>query len=1491
MVLIDQKNIVEFLGYMQSGAFETWCFVSAIVTDSMSLKQSLKGAKAAIERNDPQVALEHVDDALYYDKNSYLAYIFRGKSYQLLDQGDSAIEAFKKATALEPENVLGWKGYFQTASSQDKYDVFFSVLTTLIRLQIDQGLGIGDTIKDVYNYLNRRNYKLNEALHVEFLRSVLPGTELGDLAPGSFGDTDANFCKLIDILSRSEGDIISTMVQKEKLRLPRTLTQENRNYLDLVAWSVYKKSEVGALYDQFMHYCRDDDLRVRYEELRLKYKYGVLKVAPNKAALFAEIKQAVDDMVLVRTPSLFCWKLHFDWCDVLQLGELDRGNLSYFLQHFQSDGLAKVLYAYLMSDISPWNAQRDFPELFIAGSGRKGGHRKDAKVPQNGDNPTQIAPQDSGEEEPPTSDEEDQNGNGGLSKDEEPSQSSKLPPSEILSLMLRGFVNCADSILANRIICNYYIHIREYPEGSKRCREAIKLLADTQRTVGVELVHTREDILCSLATIYTYYEAPKNYSRALQLYDRILETSPHHIKSFIGKGLILLEKGDVSAALELLETAMKASPDSVDAASEYYWCLIKMGRTEEGRQGLENTLKRVIGHDVGSGDVRAVLHWRIAKSLVGETENQDKEESKSDEYSARLDSERIQAAHKHLLDSLKDTQNYPPTYTLLGWLYEERFGDHARAQKCFYKAFELDVAELTAARYLVADLTDKNQWSLAEMLCQRVVETERSRRMLVGGSHEEGDNSWPYRVLGCSALNGQDDARAVEWFQTALRMTSMDIECWIGLGEAYYNCGRFEAAAKVFRRALDMDGSRWVVHYMLGVVLCEMGEFSEGLEHLGKADSLTFDEACVLSAKYEAQIEYSRRLIDGGFFGRAIETVSSGLQSLSRAVKTSPNSPKLWKSMGDAFRVFLVVRERALLFPFEQVEAVLSSQKTLLSAEPEYEVYFERAKTLHEEESIVDAIGCFLVVSAYGGVVALPKSAPRALRSAAWYNLGVAMMECERESGKGGDSNKNENLKFPDSTPACPSIAPLKKAVRLEQNNPVFWLALGNAYASSHAALAQHCYIRSLSLDGRNADVWTNLGALYLLHGDSELAQTAFLRSQSMAPQQAKSWMGTALGAHELHDERTAASLFTHAYVVANGRVPLAQLLYGLSVVQRHIAVGGSDPSDVAAAQEVSVANFAMAQYLRYQPEDVLGLELALAVSERCQNYDAGVVVGERLCRIHEQNYERKEDVESLAKYAATTANVARLHLGKEDYQKALEMAESALELNAAAEEERQEIGSKPEQQSQELSLTLSCHVVIGLCHFFQQNFAQAVQELKSIVDSHKTSQRIATLTAQILYACNNSDSQQAALDELFSHIEKHGSSLLVVLTLGALAVAENCKEYYDAIREELSSLSLLETVTDTTRSVPRLLAALEERLGSSSLIVWRRTAVLFPHDFHVWRRLNCSMAIALADLRDTKVTAWDLANAYSSTHELRHMQRAVMLDPLRAGQFAAVRI
>lgn len=1371
----------------------------------MSLKQCLKEAKKCLEANEPDAALVSVDAALALDPQNYYAHIFAGKAHQLRHDPQRAAQSFERATTLEPDTLLGWKAYFQVARALDDINLFLRVLAGYLERQIAQLAGVADTVKEAQNYWQRHD---NPAWRERVLRASLPDGALGALTPATqplFGGLALhNLTQLVELVQRRERLEVQRLVAKERVRLPRTMLPEHRAALSAVKWLVYRQLDLAALLEQLVSVCDDDATRRHYEGVLLELKYDMLVAAPQKQRLQREVWRLAEGMVVVRHPSALCWTLYFDWLDVASLSDpLDLATVVHFLTHFGALGLGMVVHAYVMSDFSPYDRGEVARRLGRADAAAAAAAAAAADAADAADAGAAGAAELTA-----------------LEADAGPVADS---PAQTLAMLTEGYAKCASLVFASRIVCTYYIHVREYEEGLLKCRDAIRLLADLQRSTGVDLVHTREDILCLLAIIYTHHEAPKNFGKALQLYDRILADNAANVRAVIGKGLILVEKNQLARARELLEAAVAAHPANVDAAIELGWCRIKMGDLG-GREALLAVLPRI---GANRNETRAVVHWRIAAS-----------------YAHNLD-----AAFEHLILSLKQSKTYAPAYTLLGVLYEH-YGDKARAQKCFYKAFELDVGEIEAARHLVTDLAAKNEWEVAEVLSRRIITTERLRRMLFSDDRAVEDRAWPYRVLGCAALNRQEDDRAVEWFQTALRMTTMDVQCWLGLGEAYYNCGRFDAAAKVLRHTRGLqcdDDTLWVVEYMLGVVLSEMGLFEAAQLHLHAALARRPREECVVHALCQCMILHAAKLLAGGFFGRAMHLNVAAVAYLQQAVAINCRSQKLWKVVGDAIRIFSTVKERAHEVPRQQlvaiVLAVAADQNAFMRQLGEVD---RLGAATANHDAFCSVMG---IHAAKAAVFAMPTKSNKLVRLMCHYNLGLAYLEAFKDCHEAA---------FRDA-----AVMALKHAIRLEGSNATYWVALGNAFSSTNPQIAQHCFIKATALETRDADIWTNLAALYLRYGDHELAEEAFLRALSVAPQQLQSWLGHALAAQAAGRPHDATRLFNHAYVVANGRSPLAQLLYGLSVITKRLHTG-VDPRDIQAAQEFSVANFAMNTYLKYAPEDAVGLLVALIVSERCKDYDAGIEIGTRLARLWERQYETHELPLALLAFARAKTLLARLHLGVGHYNEALENAEFGLNL----------------LEEDHLELMLSARITIGLAFFFNNQFDDALEQLKLILAKKSNSQRLVTLIAQMLYTYNTEESKQAALDELFAHIEEHGSSLLVVLTLGAILVVDDLDENFGAIRDELEGLPLDELIGDLIRIVPQLISEINRRIGSSADYTWQRHAVLFPHDFHVWQRLSAKMALKVATLPDTKLNAGDTSTAYMETRTLRALQRSIMLYP-----------
>ncbi|KAF4804620.1 Tetratricopeptide repeat protein 37 [Turdus rufiventris] len=160
-----------------------------------------------------------------------------------------------------------------------------------------------------------------------------------------------------------------------------------------------------------------------------------------------------------------------------------------------------------------------------------------------------------------------------------------------------------------------------------------------------------------------------------------------------------------------------------------------------------------------------------------------------------------------------------------------------------------------------------------------------------------------------------------------------------------------------------------------------------------------------------------------------------------------------------------------------------------------------------------------------------------------WCDLGINYYrQAEHLTATG--TNMNEISELLEKSLQC-----LKKAVRLDSKNHLYWNALGVVACCSaigNYALAQHSFIKSVQAEQINIVAWTNLGVLYLVTGNIEKcsvtmsgssttvlslvlqqAHEAFKIAQSLEPSYLLCWIGQALIAETVGSYDTM-DLFRH---------------------------------------------------------------------------------------------------------------------------------------------------------------------------------------------------------------------------------------------------------------------------------------------------------------------------------------------------------------------------
>ena len=115
------------------------------------------------------------------------------------------------------------------------------------------------------------------------------------------------------------------------------------------------------------------------------------------------------------------------------------------------------------------------------------------------------------------------------------------------------------------------------------------------------------------------------------------------------------------------------------------------------------------------------------------------------------------------------------------------------------------------------------------------------------------------------------------------------------------------------------------------------------------------------------------------------------------------------------------------------------------------------------------------------------------------------------------------------------SVNSIKNALKSEPGNDEYWNLLGNIVFESNQKLCQHCYIKSIEIDSRNASYWSNLGFFYLNNLDYDIANDAFKRSQTIDPDYILAWIGMSIVVNDLGKHDEARLLYNHSFSISGG--------------------------------------------------------------------------------------------------------------------------------------------------------------------------------------------------------------------------------------------------------------------------------------------------------------------------------------------------------------------
>ncbi|KAH7094860.1 hypothetical protein FB567DRAFT_574771 [Paraphoma chrysanthemicola] len=1057
-----------------------------------------------------------------------------------------------------------------------------------------------------------------------------------------------------------------------------------------------------------------------------------------------------------------------------------------------------------------------------------------------------------------------------------------LTQEDCLVLMTEGIIEAKRSALAHCLLGDFYLHLEEYESAVDTTRKGLKCAAAEAKKTDLSFQVTKDALNSTLATALVYHQAPRNHPEAKEIFQSILKRKPQFTAALIGIGLVLEEEQEYEQAFDFLEQALKQDTSNGRIGAESAWCQALAGDYKTGLGRLQEYLDypQLDATTQRGRELRAQTLYRIGVCIW------ELDSSKA----ARRDR---QGAYSKFLAAIKANPNYAPSYTMLGIFYEDYNKDRKRARQCFQKAFELSPSEIVAAERLARLFANQGEWDIVEVVSQRVVDSGKARQ--VPGSKRKGV-SWPYSALGVVQMNKQEYQKSIVSFLSALRISPDDYYSYVGLGESYHNSGRYNSASRAFNYAENptdgalkkrSDDESWFTKYMLANVNRELSEFNEALEGYEAVLTTRPKEFGVSIALLQTLVEKAWRCIETGFFGEAVDSAIRGIEVAATITEYKPDAFNLWKAVGDACSLFSWVQERLPEFPVDDVQELLKSKSDI-------GVDFDAQKD-------VDGIGS-------DGLASLGSESEPPLRKAltasilaqkraiascahdvhaqavAWYNLGWTEYRAHVCLEQEGD-NDGSLTTFLRAAMKC-----FKRAIELEAGNSEFWNSLGVITTTLSPKVAQHAFVRSLHLNDRSVHTWTNLGALYLLQNDTELAHQAFSRAQSQDPDYSLAWVGEGIVALLFGDANEALSHFTHAFELAESSLLLTKRQYAVSAFDFLI----SSPTSSGDITNLIQPLFALQQLNFQAPYDIPHKHLAALFLERVGNHEAAVTALRSVSDTVEQDYEKSESPESLARVAQAKTDLARNLLATEANGDAAEEAETALDLLAEFDSSADGSSLTSEQLGK---VKLSARLTAGLAHYFNGALDAAIPYFRTSLEATGSNPDIICLLAEVLWAKGGDNEKQVARDQLFTAIEKHEGHVGLLTLIGAMTVLDDDLETMEAIRDDLDRLRTDKSITDYQLArVEKIIEAISISLGGEAqeLDEARRSIMLAPWKHTGWSELADAadgdvFASTLAKetaMRNAppngSLDAVGLSGAVAATGQVGDVQRAIVLAPWR---------
>ncbi|KAG0046177.1 Superkiller protein 3 [Gryganskiella cystojenkinii] len=916
--------------------------------------------------------------------------------------------------------------------------------------------------------------------------------------------------------------------------------------------------------------------------------------------------------------------------------------------------------------------------------------------------------------------------------------------------------------------------------------------------------------------------SPKLNPSTLSLYLGILKEDANNIEAHKGVGFVHCSEAKFKDATASFNNVLALDPDNISARSEIAW----IAYLQKDFESAEEKLREVI--DL-SEEPRALDLYRLGRTYY----DMGGEYRSNSEYS-----------YSQLIAAAKLDPHCAGAFTYLGHYYHEVVEDDARAEKCYQHAFTLDPREGEAGRILSDYLLKAGSLEGAMDIYQQVITADAKA-------------NWALNRLGFAELIQGNNNDAITSFQKLLRNDINNALAWEGVAEAYQHEGRYMAALKAFRRTRDLQLEATIPSYHISRVHQKLGMYPEAIEYYQATLELAErnqEPAHIpsLMGMAESYLEQGKEFFVSGYYGRSAESYGRALEFALQLVSLDGQIMAAWKLIGDACVGYRSVPKYLGLCPV----VTLSS---ILDIIPE-----DTNSLLHFPEKLdQDSFVHLRNLSQSSLLDATTEHSSQTL-DAVYALAGLAYKRANIINGNQGHQAadfwfdialtyyyRHESALKKNRAPAAAELASqwlgvstrcLKASLQFEEENPMVWNALGIATLSTNAKISQHSFIKAIEYDPKNAAPWSNLGFLYLLNTELELANNAFKTAQTLDPSFAQAWTGQACVA-SLWESAESTALFAHACESSTSSILEANYGYAVNTFTdilgnlHKASKTATSPSSANPTTLLVTPAFALSKYLEQRPRDIAAWNLLGLIRERfMQQAGAAECFLTAIRVLNEDEGEKQEDgSQQTRRRMMLHHNLARALLSIQDYAGAVEAYEISLELEG------------PDAQP---SVIRTCkHLGAGLALYYAGElerslamFEVALAETEQVEGMEKSRDDVMVLLSQVLWALGGDEQRAVAKDELFRCIAQSPTHLPAIFGLGAMGLVQNDETLATAALKEIlkfsrQELAEMDPESRSDKMISQYYSLLNE--PKLSIAALSKSVHEAPSEGALWRRLS----------------------------------------------------